>query len=74
MSAIDIWTNGPRFPRNVGDLKLFGEYLSKEIRGKFTYDNAHFMSHIAWPGAAGVALVGTMCGGTASRAVNSVSV
>ncbi|XP_031572100.1 uncharacterized protein LOC116306186 isoform X2 [Actinia tenebrosa] len=70
MSAIEIWTNGPRFPRNVGDLKLFGEYLHKEVKGKITYDNAHFMSHIAWPGAAGVAYVGTMCE-PASLAVNT---
>lgn len=73
MSAVDIWTNGPRFPRNVGDLRLLGEYLRKEIDGKINYDNAQFLSHIAWPGAAGVALVGTMCGGSGSRGVNTVS-
>ncbi|KAK3698442.1 hypothetical protein QZH41_010011 [Actinostola sp. cb2023] len=73
MSAIDIWTNGDRMIRQVtggGDLTSFGKYLRKEINGKIPYDNAHFLSHKGWPGAAGVAIVGSMCGG-GSYAVNA---
>jgi len=76
MSAIEIWTNGDRMPRQKDGgaaLGSFTTYRKTHLIGKIKHDNAQFFSHRGWArGVVGMAWVRTICG-TLSAAVNRVN-